>query len=80
MQIPRPPTKAPSQEWQRWAEEMTKALQQVADRISPRNNTSYTITNGTIDRTYDANATSTAELADVIYTLQEDLKAAKILK
>ena len=34
----------------------------------------YTITNGTTDRTYDADATSTAELADILYTLIQDLK------
>ena len=35
----------------------------------------YTITNGTTDRTYDANATTVEELADVLYTLISDLKA-----
>ena len=39
----------------------------------------YTITNGTIDRTYDANASSTDELADVLYTLIQDLKTLGIL-
>jgi hypothetical protein len=33
----------------------------------------YVVTNGTIDRDYDANASSTAELADIIYTLLSDL-------
>ena len=34
----------------------------------------YTITNGTTDRTYNANATSVDELADILYTLIQDLK------
>lgn len=34
----------------------------------------YTVTNLTIDRSYDANATSTAELADVLGTLLSDLR------
>lgn len=34
----------------------------------------YTITNGTTDRTYDADASSTNELADILYTLIQDLK------
>ena len=38
----------------------------------------YAITNLTTDRTYDANSTSTAELADVLGTLVTDLN--KILK
>lgn len=33
----------------------------------------YTVTNGATDRTYDANATSVAELADILFTLLQDL-------
>ena len=43
-------------------------------------NSVYTITNGTTDRTYDADASSTAELADVLYTLIQDLKTLGILE
>lgn len=39
----------------------------------------YTTSNVTTDRTYDANATSTDELADVLGTLIADLKSAGIL-
>jgi hypothetical protein len=42
--------------------------------VVPPSTPAYTVTNGTIDRTYDANGTSTAELADVLYTLIQDLK------
>mgnify|MGYP003148962798 CR=1 FL=1 len=40
----------------------------------------YTITNLTIDRTYNANSTSTAELADILGTLITDLSNLGILK
>jgi len=33
----------------------------------------YTVTNGTTDRTYDADASSVNELADVLYSLLKDL-------
>jgi len=39
----------------------------------------YTPTNVTTDRSYDADSTSTAELADVLGTLIADLQAAGIL-
>ena len=39
----------------------------------------YTISNGTSDRSYDADASSTAELADILYTLITDLQTVKIL-
>lgn len=41
--------------------------------------TAYTVTNGTTDRTYDANATTLDELADIVSTLISDLRAAKII-
>lgn len=40
----------------------------------------YTPTNVTIDREFDADSTSTAELADVLGTLIADLKTLRILK
>lgn len=39
----------------------------------------YTPTNVTVDRAYDANATTTAELADVLGTLIADLQARKLI-
>ena len=44
------------------------------------NGEAYTITNDTTDRTYDANATSAAELADVLATLIRDLASSKTPK
>ena len=39
----------------------------------------YTVTNGTTDRTYDADATNVAELADVLATVIADLQGVSIL-
>ncbi len=41
------------------------------------NGNTFTITNDLTDRTYDANSTTTAELADVLATLIRDLAANK---
>lgn len=40
----------------------------------------YTVTNGTVDRTYNADTVVVAELADIVYTLIEDLKAVRMLQ
>lgn len=39
----------------------------------------YTVTNGTTDRTYNADTVAVAELADIVYTLLEDLKSVRII-
>lgn len=39
----------------------------------------YSITNGVISRSYDANSTSVEELADVLYTLIEDIKLTGLI-
>lgn len=49
-------------------------LSQARVLMKSLNPPAYTITNGTVDRTYDANATTTDELADILYTLVQDLK------
>lgn len=41
---------------------------------------SYTVTNGTTDRSFDADATSDAEIADVLATLISDLKIAGVIQ
>ena len=43
------------------------------------NGSAYSITNGVTDRTYDANATTLDELADIVYTLIQDLKLTNII-
>ena len=40
----------------------------------------YTVTNGTTDRTFDADSTSTAELADILATLIADLTTLGVLQ
>lgn len=40
----------------------------------------YTVSNPNVDRTYDCDATSTAELADVLYTLLRDLTTLGIVQ
>ena len=42
-------------------------------RYAPAQTATYTVTNPATDRSYDANATTTAELADVLATLLSDL-------
>ena len=49
----------------------------VTDHLTA--SSAYTITNATTDRTYDADATTTAELADVLATVIQDLKDRGIL-
>ena len=67
-------------DWREWArahhQAVTENLQELArlssrfDRALPKR---WIVTNGTLDRTYDADATTTAELADIIFTLISDL-------
>jgi hypothetical protein len=47
--------------------------------IKPKTSPTYTVTNDNTDRTYDADATTTAELADVVGTLIADLQALGVL-
>ena len=58
-------------------------VQGVASNKLPHPNihisTPYTVTNGTADRTYDADTVVVAELADIVYTLIQDLKTLGIL-
>jgi len=46
---------------------------------TPQSAVTYTITNDVTDRTFDANANSTLELADVVATLLKDLAAMGLL-
>jgi uncharacterized lipoprotein YmbA len=60
---------------QRWANQL---VNQVEQNISATNlaasSSRYTVTNVTADRTLDADSTSTAEIADVLGTLIQDLR------
>lgn len=64
----------------RWNLELVRALtNHSTDRDAPTGDT-YTVDNVTTDRTFDANATTTDELADVLGTLITDLRDKGILK
>ena len=51
-------------------------LEQIHMLLAQPAQTGYAMTNVTVTRALDANSTSTAELADVLGTLIDDLKAA----
>jgi len=82
-----PPDPAEFQDWQGYAKAINEYLKQtladlerlsvLRDRVLPKR---YTVTNGTEDRTYDADASSTAELADVIYTILLDLSERGLVR
>lgn len=56
-----------------------KASLQLLQRVAAGGGQRYTETNVTTDRTYDADATSTAELADILGTLIKDLRVKGIV-
>jgi len=51
----------------------------VLDAVVVKQTNAYTISNVTTDRTYNANATTIDEVADVLGTLIADLKSAGVL-
>jgi len=67
-------------------EERVKALEAQIAEISernylelPTNPATYTVTNEAVDRTYNANSTTTDELADVLGTLINDLSSLGVI-
>ena len=54
-------------------------LGQIIKLYTANAGSAYAITNGTTDRTVDANATTVEELADLVYTLVEDLKLTGLI-
>lgn len=66
---------------------IAQAYDELAQKINELNETvsllatgeTYTATNVTVTRTFDANATSIDEIADVLGTLLQDLRAAGII-
>lgn len=68
--IARPPRGNDPEEWKDWAEE----VERVINLLLAGSGNTYTVTNGTTDRAYDANATSIDEIADVLGTLITDLR------
>ena len=70
--IARPPRTSDPEDWRDWAEE----VERVINLLLAGSASTYTTTNVTPDRSFDANATSIDELADVVGTLIADLKVA----
>lgn len=68
--IARPPRGQDIADWVDWAEE----VERVINLLLAGSGQTYTPTNVTTDRAFDADATSTAELADVLGSLIADLK------
>lgn len=69
--LPSPPFKYN----QRWANQFVNQVEQnISATNLPASSSRYTVTNVTADRTLDADSTSTAELADVLGTLIQDLR------
>ena len=59
-----------------WMSQLLDRLEQIHLLLAQPAQTGYAMTNVTVTRALDANSTSTAELADVLGTLIDDLKAA----
>ena len=65
---------------QRWANQLVRQLEQnIAATNLAASSSRYTVTNVTTDRAFDADSTSTAELADVLGTLITDLRQRGVI-
>ena len=65
---------------QRWANQLTRQLEQnISTTNLAASSARYTVTTVTTDRTFDADSTTTAELADVLGTLLTDLRERGII-
>ena len=62
-----------------WMTRLIDRLEQIHLLLSQPAEEGYAMTNVTVTRVLDADSTSTAELADVIGTMIDDLKVAGIL-
>ena len=74
--IARPPRSHNVEDWQDWAEE----VERVMNLLLAGSGQTYAATNVTTDRTFDADATSTAELGDVLGTLIADLRTMGVVE
>jgi hypothetical protein len=73
--IARPPRGHDPEEQADWNEEVERVVNKLSS--GP---TYGTITNVTTDRSFDADATTTAELADVLGTLIADLRTTGVIQ
>lgn len=82
--FPQPPRGTPIEsprEWLTWANMMTRIMEQYElFTAHPASTNKYSVSNLTTDREYDADSTTTAELADVLGTLITDLKAKGVIE
>lgn len=73
--VPRPPRSEDIEDWKDWAEQ----IERIMNLLLATTTAWGTISNVTTDRTYDANATSIDELADVLGTLLSDLRTKGVI-
>lgn len=66
---------APAEYDQRWANALIDRLDQILLSLSRPAEYGYTTSNVTTDRVIDADSTTLAEVADVLCTLINDMKA-----
>ena len=71
IRLPQPP----EQYDQRWATELVNSLELILTQMTQPAQSRWTTSNVTTTRTLNADSTTTAELADVLCTVIEDLKA-----
>ena len=76
LKISRPPRGQDIEDWTVWAEEVERVINLLLTTTTAWG----TITNVTPDRAYDANATTTDELADVLGTLISDLRTKGVIQ
>lgn len=74
--IARPPRSDDPEDLRQWLEEVERVINLL---LANQSASVYAPTNVTPDRAYDANATSTDELADVLGTLIADLQALEVI-
>lgn len=72
---------APREYNAQWASDLIRVLQHFIDSIPnmPANKAEYVTSNVSLDRTYDADAATLAEVADVLGSLIADLKDVGII-
>lgn len=64
----------------RQVQELSSIVRGLEERLKPGINNEWTLTNVTADTALDADSTSTAELADVVGTLIQQLQDSGIIR
>jgi hypothetical protein len=81
------PSTSPADSIQFWSEDISSSAVphfrneagQIIKLYQPNAGSAYSVSNGSTDRTYDANSTTLDELADILYTLITDLKSVGVI-